>query len=141
MTKTRDRTAGGPAKPRFAGRAFVLGGFALAALCAFVLGGFALAALYTLAAVLLGAGLEAVGPLWLAAGLWAAISSLALALRSGFRDGDWSAFRDFEPPDNTDTIDWSTESGAWFDMAIAEEQERLMRQDWARQEEAPGHGD
>ena len=92
----------------------------------FVLGGFAVAALWTAAALTAGIGTEAIGPLWLAAILWTVPSSLALALRSGIRDGDWSAFRDYELPDDTDTIDWSTKSGAWYDMALAEENERQL---------------
>lgn len=96
---------------------------------AFVLGGFVLAALCTAVAVLLGTGMEVVGPLWLVAIAWAVVSSLALALRSGFREGDWSAFRDYEPPDNSDTIDWSTKTGRYAYMRIAEEHERLMRGD------------
>ena len=93
----------------------------------FVLGGFAVAALYTAASLAAGAGTEAIGPLWMAAILWTVPSSLALALRSGIRDGDWSAFRDYELPDNNDTMDWSTKTGAYAYMRVAEEHERLMR--------------
>ena len=96
---------------------------------AIVLGGFALAALATAWSAAAGAGLEAVAAAWLAAGAWAAISSLALALRRGFRDGDWSAFRRSGLPDDNDTLDWSLKSGRWLDMAVAEENERLMRGD------------
>ena len=91
-----------------------------------VLGGFAVAALYTSVAAILGTGMEAVGPLWLAAVLWTVPSSLAVALRRGFARGDWSAFREYRLPDNTDTIDWSTKSGAWYDLALAEENERQL---------------
>ncbi|MDE3261257.1 MAG: hypothetical protein OYL41_04640, partial [Acidobacteriota bacterium] len=70
----------------------------------FVLGGLAVATLWTAAAAILGTGMEAAGPLWLAAILWTVPSSLALALRSGFVHRDWSAFRDHELPDGTDTI-------------------------------------
>ena len=96
---------------------------------AVVLGGFALAALATAWSAAVGAGLEAVAAAWLAAGAWAAISSLALALalRRGFREGDWSAFRRSGLPDDNDTLDWSLNSGRWLDMAVAEENERLMR--------------
>ena len=96
---------------------------------AVVLGGFALAALATAPAFLPGGDLEAVAALWLAAAMWAFIASLALALRRGFRDGDWSAFRRCEMTDGTELIDWSTRSGGWYDMALAEENERLMRGD------------
>ena len=93
----------------------------------FVLGGFAVAALWTAVAAILGIGMEAAGPLWLAAVLWTVPSSLALALRRGFIHRDWSAFRDYELPDNTDTIDWSTKTGRYAYMRIAEENERLTR--------------
>ncbi len=96
---------------------------------AVVLGGFALAAFATAPAFLPGGDLEAVAALWLAAAVWAFIASLALALRRGFRDGDWSAFRRCEMTDGTELIDWSTKSGGWYDMALAEENERLMRGD------------
>ena len=65
--------------------------------------------------------------IWLTAAVWAFIASLALALRRGFRDGDWSAFRRSRLPDDTDTLDWSLQSGAYVDMEIAEQHERLMR--------------
>ena len=96
---------------------------------AVVLGGFALAALATAPAFLLGGGLEAVAALWLAAAVWAFIASLALALRRGFRDGDWSAFASRELPDDKDTLNWSLKSGSYAYMRIAEENERLMRGD------------
>ncbi len=118
MTRTQGHLAGTPAK-RPATRAERL----------IVLGGFAVAALWTAVAAILGAGMETVGAAWLAGVLWTVPSSLALALRSGFRDGDWSAFRDYELPDSSDTIDWSTQTGQYAYMAIAEEHERLMRGD------------
>ena len=96
---------------------------------AVALGGFAVAALATVSAVLLDGGLEAVSALWLAAAVWAFISSLALALRRGLRDRDWSAFRRCELPENNDALDWSLKSGAYVDMEIAEQHERLMRGD------------
>ena len=94
-----------------------------------VLGGFALAAVWTGVSAAAGTGLETSGALWLAAVFWAVLSSLALALRRGLRDGDWSAFRRSERPDDTDTLDWSLKSGAYVDMEIAEQHERLMRGD------------
>ncbi len=90
---------------------------------AVVLGGFALAALVTAWSAAAGSGLEAIAAAWLAAGAWAAVSSLALALRRGIRRGDWSAFRRCGLPRDTDT--WSLKSGV--DMDIAEQHERLMR--------------
>ena len=95
----------------------------------FVLGGFAVAALWTAVAALLGIGMEVTGPLWLAAVLWTVPSSLALALRRGIRDRDWSAFRGHQLPDDTELVDWSTKSGTWYELAILEENERLMRAD------------
>ena len=94
---------------------------------AFVLGGFALAALGTAPAVLLEVGLEAVAALWLAATAWAFVASLILALRRGLRHRDWRAFGRYEMTDGTELVDWSTNSGKWYDLAVAEENERLMR--------------
>ncbi len=96
---------------------------------AVVLGGFALAALATAWSAATGAGIETVAAAWLAAGAWAFVSSLTLALRRGLRDRDWSAFRRCGLPEHNDTLDWSLKSGAYVDMAIAEEHERLMRGD------------
>ena len=96
---------------------------------ALVLGGFTVAALATAPAFLLDGGLEVVAALWLAAAAWAFVSSLALALRRGFRDGDWSAFRRSGLPHDNDTLDWSLKSGSYAYLAVAEEHERLMRGD------------
>ena len=74
-------------------------------------------------------GLEVVAALWLAAAVWAFIASLALALRRGFRDGDWSAFRRGGMTDDAELVDWSTQTGQYAWMAVAEEHERLMRGD------------
>ena len=96
----------------------------------FVLGGPAAAALWTAAAHAFGAGGELIAPVWLAALAWTVLASLAGALRRGVRDRDWSAFRRCELPDGRDDlIDWSTNSGAYVDMAVAEARERLMRGD------------
>ena len=96
----------------------------------FVLAGLMLAALYTAASLALGAGAEAIGPLWMAAIAWTVPASLAGALRRGFRRGDWSAFRCYELPDGRDErIDWATQTGQYAYMPIAEEHERLMRGD------------
>ena len=95
----------------------------------FVLGGFALAAVWTGVCAIAGIGLETAGAVWLAAVGWAVFSSLALALRRGLRDRDWSAFRRCGLPEDNDTLDWSLKSGAYVDMEIAEQHERLMRGD------------
>ena len=112
------RTIDGPATPRTGPceRALVLAGFAAAALC-------------TACSAATGAGIETVAAAWLAAGAWAFVSSLALALRRGFRRRDWSAFGRYGMPDDTELIDWSTKSGSWLELAVAEENERLMRGD------------
>ena len=94
-----------------------------------VLGGFAAAALATAWSAATGGGIEVAAAAWLAAGAWAAVSSLAFALRRGIRDRDWSAFGRHALPDDTELIDWSTKSGGWYDLALAEENERLMRGD------------
>ena len=122
MTRTFDDPAG-PARPHEACSRPTPGERVL------VLGGFALAALATAWSTATGAGLETVAAAWLAAGAWAAVSSLALALRRGFRRRDWSAFRRYEMPFDTELVDWSTKSGSWLEMAVAEENERLMRGD------------
>ena len=98
--------------------------------CCLVLGGFALAAIWTGVSAATGAGMEAAGAAWLAALAWAALSSLALALRRGFRDRDWSAFHRYELTDGRDErTDWASKTGRYAYMAIAEENERLMRGD------------
>ncbi len=96
----------------------------------FVLGGFGVAALYTAGALVLDAGREAIGPLWLAALAWTVLASLSGALWLGFRHGDWSAFRKHELPDGRqDRFDWSTRTGAYAYLRIAEHHEQLMRND------------
>ena len=95
---------------------------------AFVLGGFAVAALWTAVAAILGAGMEAAGPLWLAAVLWTVPSSLALALRRGLRDRDWSAFGRCELPSSPDYgLDMDTKTGMY--AYLRDEEERLLHDD------------
>ena len=119
MTRTFDspiRTPRHGSRPTPAERAFVLGGLAAAALC-------------TAFAAAMGGDMEAVAFIWIAAGAWAFVSSLALAVRRGLRNRDWSPFRRGGPPDDTELVDWSTQSGRYLDMALAEDNERLMRGD------------
>ena len=97
----------------------------------FVLGGFGAAAGGTVGSVAIGAGMEPVGPLWFAAIVWAVLAGLANVLWRGFRLGDWSAFRRYDPPDNSELIDWTTQTGEYAYMRIADEHERLMREDYA----------
>jgi len=95
---------------------------------AFVFAGIGIAAAASATSVALGAGLEPTGPVWLAALAWTFLANIAHVLWRGFRLGDWSAFRDYEPPElNRDAIDWSTRTGAYACMRIAEENEQLMR--------------
>ena len=96
---------------------------------AVVLGGFAGAALYTAVSAAAGIGMETAGAVWLAAIAWAVVFSLALALRRGLRTRDWSAFRRHRLPGNGETLDWSTRTGRYAWMRVAEEHERLMRGD------------
>ena len=95
-----------------------------------MLGGFALAALCTAFAAAMSGGMEAIAFIWMAAGAWAFVSSLALAIRRGLRHRDWSAFRGCElSDDREDNLDWSLKSGRYAYMRIAEENEQLMRRD------------
>ena len=114
MTRTIHDPSGPRASP--GERAVVLAGFALAALC-------------TAWSTATGAGIETLAAAWLAAGAWAFVSSLALALRRGLRRRDWSAFRRSQLHDNGDLVDWSTRTGAYAYMRVAEENERSMRGD------------
>ena len=92
-----------------------------------MLGGLAAAAIATPALLFLGLGADVIGPLWFAAIAWTAIAAIAHALWRGFRHGDWSGFRNYEFLDDGDGFDWSTQTGAYAWMRIAEEHERLMR--------------
>ena len=96
---------------------------------AIVLGGPAIAALWTAVSLMLDTGMETVGSAWTIAIAWAVVSSLSLALRRGIRARDWSAFRRYRLSGNGDLIDWSTKTGAYAYMRVAEEHERLMRGD------------
>ena len=95
---------------------------------AFVFAGIAAAAAVTAISLALGAGLARVGPVWAAAVGWSVLASVANVLWRGIRRGDWSAFREYESPElNRGAIDWSTRTGAYAYMRIAEENARLMR--------------
>ncbi len=96
---------------------------------AIVLGGLAIAVLWTAASLILETGMETVGAAWTAAIAWSVVSSLALALRRGIRRRDWSAFRRYRLSGNGDLVSWSTKTGAYAYMRVAEENERLMRAD------------
>ena len=91
-----------------------------------VLGGFAPASL----AAVLGAGADILVPLWLAALAWTVLASLACALRRDIRDRDWSAFRGGDcDQGREDLVAWSTKTGAYAYLRVAEEHARLMRGD------------
>ena len=93
------------------------------------LGGFAVAALYTAVSAMLDAGMVTAGAVWMAAVAWTVLASLACALSRGFRRRDWRAFGRYELPDNGELVDWTTQSGEYAYVPIAEEHERLMRGD------------
>lgn len=97
---------------------------------AIVLAGATIAAACTAFSAFAGVCMDFVGILWLAAIAWTALASLALALRRGLRHGDWSAFRRRRLPDGCDErIDAATGTGQYAWMEVAEEHERLMRDD------------
>ena len=90
--------------------------------CAFVLGGLALAAVYTAATLALDTGAEHVGPLWMAAIVWTFVSSLAGALWRGFRHHDWSAFSDYElPEDDGELHEFVFKTGRYSSLRDMEE--------------------
>ncbi len=98
---------------------------------AFVLGGLALAAVYTAATLALGAGLEHIGPLWMAAIAWTFVSSLAGALWRGFRRRDWSAFSRYEiPKDDGEIHEWLLRTGRYSSLRDMEEE--LLHDDHLR---------
>ena len=81
---------------------------------AFVLAGIGVAAAVTAISLALGWGLEPAGPVWAAAIGWTVVANLAHVLWRGFRLGDWSAFRDYEPPGvDHDAGDSATGTGAY----------------------------
>ena len=116
IAMTRSDTGPATARTTSAERAVVLGGFALAALC-------------TAWSLATEAGIETVAAAWIMAASWAFMSSLALAIRRGLRQRDWRAFGRCDMPDSSELVDWSTRTGQYAWMAVAEEHERLMRGD------------
>ena len=98
---------------------------------AFVLGGLALAAVYTAATLALDAGVEHIGPLWMAAIAWTFVSSLAGALWRGFRHRDWSAFSRYElPEDDSEIHEWVLRTGRYSSLRDMEEE--LLHDDHLR---------
>ena len=94
----------------------------------FVLGGLGIATLYTAAAFGLETGTEHIGPLWMTAIAWTVLASLSVALWQGFRHRDWSAFRDYElPEDDGDIDEWSSRTGRY--AYLRDWEERHLRDD------------
>ena len=123
MARTHTTAPRGPTKPGATHRTTWREGL-------FVLAGLALAMLFTASSLVFDAGAVWIGPLWLAAIAWTVLASLAGALRRGFRHHNWSAFgRHDLDRGREDEIDWSTRTGAYAYLRIAEEHERLMRDD------------
>ena len=103
MTRTVTPRDGSPTPRRVTWRARAL-----------VLGGLVLAAVYTAAALVLDAGVEHIGPLWMAAIAWTVAASLAGALWRGFHHRDWSAFSRYElPGDDGDVDEWVLRTGRY----------------------------
>ena len=116
MTRTHTADTGRVSRPRatWPERAIVLGGIAGAALC-------------TPTALAFGLDMEIAGAVWLAAIVWTVPSSLALAIRRGLRDGDWTAFRRHTLSDGRDErMDWASRTGRYAYLRVAEEHRRLM---------------
>ena len=99
---------------------------------AFVLGGLALALPVTAVSLVLGADGGIVGFAWTVAVIWTALAGLACALRRGFADNDWSAFRGRGhrhgclPNIRGESFDWDTRTGAFAYMRIEKDRERLL---------------
>ena len=84
---------------------------------AFVLSGVVIALAVTVFSVTTGTGARLLGGVWFWATVWTVLAALACALWQGFRHGDWSAFGEYElPEDNGDRFDWATRTGryAWL---------------------------
>ena len=95
---------------------------------AFVLGGLTFAAAYTGATLVLDAGAEHIGPLWMAAIVWTFISSLAGALWRGFRHRDWSAFSRCElPEDGGESHEFTFKTGRY--SSLREMEDELLHDD------------
>ncbi|MDE0355032.1 MAG: hypothetical protein OXK20_05150 [Deltaproteobacteria bacterium] len=95
---------------------------------ALVLGALTLATVYTAAALVLGAGTEHIGSLWMAAIAWTVAASLAGALWRGFRHGDWSAFHAYElPRDDDDLHEWIFRTGRY--SSLREMEDALLHDD------------
>ena len=95
---------------------------------ALVLGGLTLAAVYTAAAVALGAGGNHIGLFWVIAIVWTVAASLAGALWRGLRNGDWTAFSNYELAEDDDEMDeWLSRTGRYSSLRDLEDQ--LLHED------------
>ena len=95
---------------------------------ALVLGGLTLAVVYTAAAVALGARGNHIGVLWIIAIVWTVATSLAGALWRGLRHGDWTAFSNYELPEDDDEMDeWLSRTGRYSSLRDLEDQ--LLHED------------
>ena len=95
-----------------------------------VLSGPVIALFLTLYVLVTGNGASLLFAAWFWAAVWTFLAALAGALWRGLRRGDWSAFRRRRLPDGRDErIDAATNSGQYAHLEIAEEHERLMRDD------------
>ncbi len=103
----------------------------------FVLGGLALALPVTAVSLALGADGGIVGFAWTLAVIWTAAAGFACALRRGFADNDWSAFRGRArrhgclrhwclPDIRGESFDWDTRTGAFAYIRIEKDRERLF---------------
>ena len=78
------------------------------------------------AATAAGAEQAFLAALWLSALAWTVLASLALALLTGLRRGDWSAFRDHEHrEDREEELDLDLRLGAYAFMR--EREQRMFR--------------
>ena len=91
---------------------------------ALVLGGLAFVAAYTAAALVLGAGVEHIGPLWTAAIAWTVAASLTGALWRGFHHRDWAAFHAYElPEDDGDMDEFISRTGRYSRLGEMEDEQ------------------
>ena len=95
---------------------------------AFVLSGLAFAAAYTAASLALGAGMQHIGVLWMAAIAWTFAASLAGALWRGFRHRDWFAFSRYElPEDDGELHEFTFKTGRY--SWLCEMEDELLHDD------------
>ena len=90
----------------------------------FVLAGPALALMATVFSLTSGSGFGLIRNVWVGAALWTFLTPLSCVLWRGFRQGDWSAFKRYElPEENAECFDWATRTGRYAWRRDLEEQE------------------